>query len=204
MKIGVSLILQATGEELQSWPNLPPTITYKGETRTGAIVGAEIGGDALLVDRVLSAGPPAGDCPVVSESVAFDGSKVVVTRGYGDPVPPTITVDQVVVERERRLGLGFTYDFGNDRGQHIIGTSAADMVGWSEVTTATQAAIALGQSGLSLTIKTNTGEVQITAMEWQQILLAATAFRQPIWLASFALQAMSPIPSDYTADVWWP
>lgn len=85
MNIGVSLILQATGEELQSWPNLPPTITYKGETRTGAIVGAQVGGDALLVDRVLDAPPPAGNPPVTGETAAFDGTQVIVTRSYGPP-----------------------------------------------------------------------------------------------------------------------
>ena len=121
-----------------------------------------------------------------------------------DPEPdPPITASLVMAERERRLALGFTYDFGNGRGAHVIGTTDQDMRGWDEVTKATQAAIALGQSSMPLTIETNTGSVSLTALEWQQILLAATAFRQPIWLKSFALQAMSPIPSDYTDDRWW-
>lgn len=84
MNVGTSLILQATGQELQSWPNLPHTIVYKGETRTGAIVGAQVGGDALLVDRVLDAPPPPGNPPVVSEASAYNGSVVVVSRQYGE------------------------------------------------------------------------------------------------------------------------
>jgi hypothetical protein len=85
MNIGTSLIFQATGAELQSWPDLPQSIVYKGETRTGAIVGAQLGGDALLVERVLDTVPPDGNPPVTGESVQFDGSKVVVTRTYGTP-----------------------------------------------------------------------------------------------------------------------
>lgn len=84
MNVGTSLILQETGQELQSWPNLPNTIVYKGETRTGAIVGAQVGGDALLVDRVLDAPPPRGNPPVTAESSAYNGSVVVVTRQYGE------------------------------------------------------------------------------------------------------------------------
>lgn len=84
-KIGVSLVLQAEGTELQSWPVLPYEIEYKGEKRWGATVGAQVGGDALLVDRVDYDDPPFGNPPVVSESGFFDGSQFVVTRTYGTP-----------------------------------------------------------------------------------------------------------------------
>lgn len=134
---------------------------------------------------------------------AIPAHKAALWETYTPPPPPAPGVVDVVVERERRLALGFTYDFGNGRGAHVIGTTEQDMRGWDEVTKATQAAIALGQSSMPLTIETNTGAVNITALEWQQILLAATAFRQPIWLKSFALQAMNPIPADYAADSWW-
>ena len=134
---------------------------------------------------------------------AIPAHKAALWETYTPSPPPGPGVGDVVVERERRLALGFTYDFGNGRGAHVIGTTEQDMRGWDEVTKATQAAIALGQSSMSLTIETNTGSVNITALEWQQILLAATAFRQPIWLKSFALQAMDSIPADYTDDSWW-
>lgn len=110
---------------------------------------------------------------------------------------------QVVAECERRLSAGFSYDFGDSRGVHQIGTTDADMKGWDEVSKASQAAIAVGMPTAPMHIVTETGPVTITALEWQQILLAATVARQPIWAASFALQAMSPIPDDYTSDAYW-
>lgn len=111
--------------------------------------------------------------------------------------------DEVVIERERRLSLGFDYDFGDDRGVHRIGTSSHDMNGWDEVTKAANAMLALDDQS-SITLATETGSVHVTAIEWQYILLAAAAFRQPIWQASFALQEMSPMPADVTADEFWP
>lgn len=110
--------------------------------------------------------------------------------------------DEVVTERERRLSLGFDYDFGDDRGVHRIGTSQQDMKGWDEVSKAANAMLALDDQS-TITIATETGSVQITAIEWQHILLAATAFRQPIWQASFALQEMSPMPEDVTSNELW-
>lgn len=113
------------------------------------------------------------------------------------------TAIDVMDERTRRLALGFDYTFPDARGLHHIGTTEADMIGWDEVTKIAQALVALGQESSLLAIVTNTGTVQITALEWQQILVAAAAFRQPIWVGSFALQAMSPIPADYTNNSYW-
>lgn len=118
------------------------------------------------------------------------------------PAPPP-TAASVIIERQRRLSLGFDYDFEDGRGVHHIGTSNQDMQGWDEVSKASQAAIALGFPSTPLTIVTETGSVTVTALEWQQILLAASQARQPIWAASFALQAMTPIPDDYTSDTYW-
>lgn len=127
----------------------------------------------------------------------FDGET------FSAPPPAPITVDHVIAERERRLALGFDYDFGDERGEHHIGTSPADMIGWDEVTKGANAAIALGQGNATIQIVTETGPAAITALEWQAILLAATAVRQPIWQASFALQAMTTIPSDFADDAYW-
>lgn len=116
-----------------------------------------------------------------------------------------VTAEEVVAERERRLARGFTYNFGDERGIHAIGTTYADMIGWDVVSKLASAAIALGQPGALITIVTNTGPATVSALEWQQILVAAaTQFQQPIWAASFALQAMSPIPADYASDARWP
>lgn len=109
----------------------------------------------------------------------------------------------VTAERERRLGAGFAYDFGDARGLHRIATSEQDMRGWDEVTKVANAMLALGDTTSTIGIVTETGPAQVTAIEWQHILVAAASFRQPIWTASFALQAMDPIPADVTDDQCW-
>lgn len=151
-------------------------------------------------------------CRVVSGVVTIDGDgqivdavKAWIAKG-NTPTPyalPPPTIADIVAERERRLSLGFNYNFGDARGIHAIGTTASDLAGWDEVTKATQAMIALGQPSATVDIVTNTGTATITAVEWQHVLLAAAAFRQPIWAASFALQTMSPIPTNYVADIYW-
>lgn len=115
-----------------------------------------------------------------------------------------VTTDEVIAERRRRLSLGFDYDFGDARGVHRIGTTEADMTGWDEVSKVASALIAVGMPSAPIDLVTDTGPVQVTATEWQMILVAAAQFRQPIWGASFVLQAMSPIPNDYVADAYWP
>jgi len=128
-------------------------------------------------------------------------------NGLPQPVfvdPPQPTAQDVMAERRRRLAVGFDYDFGDERGVHRIGTSDDDMIGWDEVTKISNALIALGQGSQTIAITPDLETITITALEWQQILVAAGMFRQPIWQASFVLQAMSPIPSDYADDKHWP
>ena len=123
------------------------------------------------------------------------------------PTPPESAppgVDDVVAERERRLAAGFDFDFGAPRGEHRIGTTAQDMVGWRDVTDLANALITSGQPDTANQIVTDTGPVTVTAAEWTTVLLAAAAFRQPIWGASFLLQAMDPIPDEFADDAYWP
>lgn len=117
--------------------------------------------------------------------------------------PRAATADDVARERNRRLALGFDYDFGGQRGVHHIGTTDADMRGWSEVSTYAGALIDSGDTETTIAIATDTGLTQVTAPEWRAIEIAAAAFRQPLWAASFALMAQSPIPQDYTDDSHW-
>lgn len=124
-----------------------------------------------------------------------------VLRPYGLRGPYVAPID-VSAERDRRLALGFDYDFGDARGVHRINTTPGDMVGWDEVTKLASALLALGQS-TTITIATGTGVTQITPLEWQQVMLAAAQFRQPIWGASFVLEAMDPIPTGFTDDSYW-
>ena len=130
-----------------------------------------------------------------------------ITNNAGTPEPVyepiIITAADVVVERERRLTLGFDYDFADARGTHRIATTEHDMKGWEAVTKWAQAKHALGQDAATKTIVTETGPVDITPIEWYQIIDAGDAFQGPIWAASFALQAMDPIPTDYTDNSYW-
>jgi hypothetical protein len=121
-----------------------------------------------------------------------------------DALPVAPTPADVIAERERRLALGFAYDFEDERGVHHIATTPEDMKGWDEVTMLANAAINAGVAATEILILTSTGPVTVTAAEWQQVLLASANFRQPIWQTSFALQAMDPIPADVTDDVHWP
>lgn len=135
--------------------------------------------------------------------IASEAELTNVLRPYGLSGPAPSPAD-VWVERDRRLAVGFDYDFGDERGVHHIGTTPEDNLGWEEVTTAAQALINGGQGDYVLTISTDTGIVQLTADEWQGVLLAAAQFRQPIWTASFALEKADPIPADYREDARWP
>lgn len=119
-------------------------------------------------------------------------------------VPPGPTEADIIAERQRRLAAGFLYDFGDARGTHEFGTTDADMAGWTEVTQLANALLASGDTATAINIVTNTGHATVTAAEWQYVLLAAASFRQPIWAASFALQAMEPIPADFDDDQYWP
>lgn len=128
----------------------------------------------------------------------------VVRRWSVEALSHAEMANRVAEERRRRLESGFSYDFEDARGVHQIGTTQQDMIGWDEVTTVAQAAINAGLPTMTIDIVTDTGPVTVTALEWQAILLAAAAARQPIWAASFAIQALDPIPADYADDTRWP
>jgi hypothetical protein len=117
--------------------------------------------------------------------------------------PPAPTVSNVITERARRLAAGFDYDFADARGVHMVGTTDADMVGWDEVSKAASALVALGLPDQAISIVTDTGPCDVTAIEWQSVLVGAMQFRQPIFAASFVLQYSDPIPQDYADDVNW-
>ena len=144
----------------------------------------------------------------------LSGKRIVVADGallIQDPrapedtpsAPQAPTVFDVIAERERRLAAGFDFDFGDSRGVHHIGTSERDLKNWDEVTKLAQAAINLAQPDMPIGIETDNGPCTVTAMEWQHILIAAGVARQPIFHASFALQAMDPIPANFADDSFW-
>lgn len=143
--------------------------------------------------------PPegAGVTRIASEAELTD-----VLAAYGLPGPLVRPVD-LHAERDRRLALGFDYGFGDARGVHRINTTLGDMAGWDEVTKFAQALINAGLGDQTIIIATGTGVAQVTAIEWQGVLIAAAAFRQPIWGASFVLEALDPIPLDFREDSYW-
>lgn len=119
-----------------------------------------------------------------------------------DPHGPD--VDDVAAERNRRLEAGFMHDFGPGIGLHYIGTTPADMAGWDEVTKLANAYIMSGAPDEQIGIMTGTGPAMVSALSWQQVLIHAGQVRQPLFAASFALQAADPIPADYEDDKYWP
>lgn len=151
-----------------------------------------------------TAGAYVTELPEGAGLTRIDGEQNLndVLKVYGLSGPKVAPAD-VHAERDRRLAAGFSYNFGDERGIHFIRTTPGDMVGWDEVTKFAQALINAGQPSTLITIATGTGATQLTAMEWQGVLIAAAAFRQPIWGASFVLEALDPIPADFREDVYW-
>jgi hypothetical protein len=190
--IGYSLV-DAQGTELQFWgdtlsgSSMPHRVIWPNGDITEGVSGPLVHGEWKLVKRYGLLG---------AESSAVWNGEIIV-RSF------QVTLADVAAERERRLALGFNYDFGDARGVHRIGTTDADMVGWGEVSTYVGALIDSGDVTTLIAIATNTGPCQVTAPEWRSIEIAAAEFRQPLWSASFALMAMTPIPSDYQNDSYW-
>ncbi|WP_333631535.1 hypothetical protein [Agrobacterium cavarae] len=118
----------------------------------------------------------------------------------------TPTPEMLTAELERRLSLGFDFDFNDARGVHRFGTTPKDMERWiQEVTPLAQAAMNMGEPNRQIGIKTETGPVAVKASEWWGVLNAAAAWRQPIYAAYFSLKEQTPIPSDYAANpAYWP
>jgi hypothetical protein len=165
--------------------------------------------DSIFSGGVLEIGPKGGR-PfgwITAETPPPDGLAQWNGNGWTvldqRPPPPAPTASDVITERQRRLAAGFTYDFTDARGVHTIGTTEADMNGWDEVSKAASALVALGSPDQAISIVTDTGPCDVTAIEWQSVLVSAMQFRQPIFAASFVLQSSDPIPQDYTDDVNW-
>jgi hypothetical protein len=161
-----------------------------------------ISNDRIAATALDSYQAPPG-VMVVDAPEGFEPSRLEEYR-FVDGALRLDRVVLVIAERARRFAGGFDYDFGDSRGVHHIGTTPEDLAGWDEVTTLSSAFINLGNGSATIDIVTNTGPVTLTATEWQSILVAAGLFRQPIWAASFVLQAMDPIPPDFADDSYWP
>lgn len=107
-----------------------------------------------------------------------------------DPVARTAAELKSLVnrERDRRLAVGFDYDFGDARGVHRFGTTPQDRAGWADVKAIADAALQAGASSTEIEVRTDTGDVTITAAEWPAIQLAAAQAFQPVWQASWTVK----------------
>lgn len=116
------------------------------------------------------------------------------------------TPEMLTEEVNRRLSLGFDYDFGDERGVHHFGTTPGDMTRWmQEVTPLAQAAMNMNKPDRIIGIKTDTGLVEVKASEWWLVLDAAAAWRQPLYSSYFALKSLPNLPADYaTNNSYWP
>ena len=178
------------------------------ESRHGGTVSIEAAGLTIHAAEIsINAAIETAMQYAMPNLVAFQANQLAflydVKNSTEILVRPAVESD-VIAERLRRLAVGFSFDFGDARGVHHIATTPEDLQNWDEVTKLAAAYIASGTPDAPIAIKTDTGVASVTAMEWQRVLIAAGDFRQPIFAASFALQAMTPIPSDYASAAYWP
>jgi hypothetical protein len=108
-----------------------------------------------------------------------------------------------------KLAAGFAFDFGDGRGVHLFGTAEKDLKGWDEVEKIFAVAARMGDAGKTVTIATDTAVAVVDLDDWNAIMLAAEAFRQPIWAASFAIQAkiaagLITTPAGVAGAADWP
>lgn len=130
--------------------------------------------------------------------------KVETTKSFAEPVTVIPTKSDVDALLDAKLAQGFDFDFGDERGIHRINTTREDLEKWSEVTQIAQTYINLNTPAAIIRIKTGTGICDVTAAEWQQVLVAAAQFRQPLYQAAFALKAEDPIRADFADAGNWP
>ncbi len=131
---------------------------------------------------------------------------VLVNGAYEKP-SIDVPVHHVETERDRRLAAcDFTYDFGDVRGVHTIGTDEKDMQAWMmEVMPLAVASLFLSDT-TPINIVTNTGPALVTPIEWMDIVREGARIstgRQAIWGYYFALINTDPIPADYADDQYW-
>lgn len=173
--------------------------------------------DVTSGDVLQSWGGTWGQCPSAPEMITLTNGDII----YGLAIdvenngvkliswmmePPAPTTQDIITERNRRLGFGFWYNFGttDNPDYHHIGTTEQDMNGWSEVNNWANSQIALGNNTSTIVILTDSGSETVTALQWMEIVNIAASFRQPIWAASFQLADMTPIPTDYADNKYWP
>ncbi len=149
--------------------------------------------EAAVAAHASTVGQPAPTAhPLVEAAVHAGGYEVIEPEPAPAPAPEPPTAEDlrraVEAARDRRLAVGFDYDFADARGVHRFGTTAADRRGWAEVKAISDAALAAGQPDLSIDVRTDSGAVTLRADEWPAIQLAAAQAFQPVWQASWTVK----------------
>lgn len=122
--------------------------------------------------------------------------------------PVQITGEQVSIERERRIEAGFTfngvaYDSYPPSLQNISGAALLATIAMANGAEAGDLRWHGGASDFSWTAADNS-QVPMDAPTMQAFGVAAALHVDAHHRASQALKAMTPIPSDYTSDTYWP
>lgn len=176
--------------------------------RCAIIAGAEV---VNIV--VASAETAAAHGWVAADQGAEIGGTWSEGGGFVSASSPTPSESELLAaveaERDRRLAAGVAYDFGDERGTHLFGTTEKDRRGWDEVDRIAKCALAAGQTALEIAIRTDTGDTVITAAEWPGIFLTIAAELQPAWAASWAVKdavrdGTVTDPADVPSHAAWP
>ena len=164
--------------------------------------------DNIIVLASENDAPTFNAIPLTEETkhVSFGWSYDEANKAWiaPPPLPPAPkTYSDLENETVKRLASGVHYDFGDDRGMHLFGTTPPDMNGWNEVNTIANIHMNKGNGGATINIVTDTGPVTVSANEWQDVFLAIHEHRQQVWAKSFALEAMDSLPQDLEDDKHW-
>lgn len=166
--------------------------------------------DGVVVNRVqfgdeIPADWPDRDAYVASNEAQIGWSYDGLTFSPPAPQPVTPTSLDIDRERERRIALGVTVSLSTGKSFTVQTRDERD---WRNVN-------GLGTAGLALQVAGDTTtltpfrdaanvEQQLTPAELVEMGLKVMQHAKAIYTASWALKAMSPIPSDYADDSYWP
>lgn len=122
----------------------------------------------------------------------------------GTVAPYVPKVREVVAERERRIEAGATLTVTGYGPVQLAGDDAtrADLQAQA---TAAQLYISSGNTTQAMQVRGSDGTVHtLTPAQMLELWSLGAAYIQGIFAASWALEAMDPIPADFAADSRWP
>jgi hypothetical protein len=137
-------------------------------------------------------------------NIDFTQKSTTITRAAAALVAAKAAVN---AERDRRAGLGFTYN------SVVFQSDAKSMAAIDRASTLAFVAITNGAAAGNLRwsdpnadfywIAADNSHVTMDAQTVVALAQASAAFNTNLTLKAAALKATSPIPTDYTADSYW-